>query len=120
MEECERELPENSAQPLQHFDANYGQKRIHEKGIMMGSARCEHRRRRTSRSKDGSRQSSKGSEVWRPDIPNGEESADTEDIDRLLLSSLRLWEVERDLIEERIAAKKSVRTGSRRRSDVAA
>jgi hypothetical protein len=33
-----------------------------------------------------------------------DEFAQTEEIDRLLLSSLRLWEVERDLIEERIAA----------------
>jgi hypothetical protein len=24
MKECERELPKNSAQPLQCFDANYG------------------------------------------------------------------------------------------------
>jgi hypothetical protein len=32
------------------------------------------------------------------------ESAQAEEIDRLLLSSLRFWEVERDLIEERVAA----------------
>jgi len=32
------------------------------------------------------------------------ESAEAEEIDRLLLSSLRFWEVERDLIEERMAA----------------
>jgi hypothetical protein len=31
-------------------------------------------------------------------------SAEGEEIDSLLLSSLRFWEVERDLIEERIAA----------------
>jgi len=36
---------------------------------------------------------------------NGDESVEAEEIDRLLLSSLRLWEVERDLIEERMAAK---------------
>jgi hypothetical protein len=33
------------------------------------------------------------------------ESAQAEEIDRLLLSSLRFWEVERDLIEERMAAR---------------
>jgi hypothetical protein len=33
-----------------------------------------------------------------------DESAQAEGIDRLLLSSLRYWEVERDLIEERMAA----------------
>ena len=36
---------------------------------------------------------------------NGDESVEPEEIDRLLLSSLRLWEIERDLIEERMAAK---------------
>ena len=40
--------------------------------------------------------------MWRPEILNGDESAEAEQIDRLLLSSLRLWEVERDLIEERM------------------
>jgi len=34
-----------------------------------------------------------------------DESAQAEEIDRLLLSSLRYWEVERDLIEERVAAR---------------
>jgi len=34
-----------------------------------------------------------------------DESPDAEQTDRLLLSSLRFWEVERDLIEERIAAR---------------
>ncbi len=32
------------------------------------------------------------------------EFAQAEETDRLLLSSLRYWEVERDLIEERVAA----------------
>ncbi len=34
-----------------------------------------------------------------------DESTQAEGIDRLLLSSLRFWEVERDLIEERMAAR---------------
>jgi hypothetical protein len=38
-------------------------------------------------------------------VIDGDESADTEETDRLLLSSLRFWEVERDLIEERLAAR---------------
>jgi hypothetical protein len=33
-----------------------------------------------------------------------DEFAQTEGIDRLVLSSLRFWEVERDLINERMAA----------------
>jgi len=32
------------------------------------------------------------------------EAAQAQETDRLLLSSLRFWEVERDLIEERMAA----------------
>ena len=35
---------------------------------------------------------------------NGHEPVETEETDKLLLSSLRYWEVTRDLIEERIAA----------------
>jgi hypothetical protein len=37
-----------------------------------------------------------------------DESAQAEKFDRLLLASLRYWEVERDLIEERVAAIASV------------
>jgi hypothetical protein len=39
-----------------------------------------------------------------PDIMDDAEFAQTEEIDRLVVSSLRFWEVERDLIEERMAA----------------
>jgi hypothetical protein len=35
---------------------------------------------------------------------NGHEPDATEEVDKLLLSSLRYWEVTRDLIEERMAA----------------
>jgi len=35
---------------------------------------------------------------------DGHEATEAEKTDRLLLSSLRFWEVERDLIEERVAA----------------
>ena len=37
-----------------------------------------------------------------------DESAELEETDRLLLSALRYWEVQHDLIEERIAAIRSV------------
>jgi hypothetical protein len=37
-----------------------------------------------------------------------DESAEFEETDRLLLSALRYWEVQHDLIEERIAAIRSV------------
>jgi hypothetical protein len=36
---------------------------------------------------------------------NGNQPVEAEETDRLLLSSLRYWEVERDLIEERLAAR---------------
>jgi hypothetical protein len=39
-----------------------------------------------------------------PEMIHDDESAQAEGIDRLLLSSLRYWEVERDLIEERMTA----------------
>lgn len=63
------------------------------------------RRRRTPKFKRKSQQSSKLSEALPPKIMNGDESAAAEETDRLLLSSLRYWEVERDLIEERLGAR---------------
>ena len=63
------------------------------------------RRHRTPKFKRKSQQSSKLSEGLPPKIMNGDESAEAEETDRLLLSSLRYWEVERDLIEERLAAR---------------
>ena len=69
----------------------------------MGSAPKEHRGWRRSKSKRKSQPSSKRSEEWRPKIMNGNEPVEAEETDRLLLSSLRYWEVERDLIEERLA-----------------
>lgn len=47
---------------------------------------------------------SKRSETSWPETIDDDESAQAEEIDRLLLSSLRYWEVERELIEERVAA----------------
>ena len=44
-------------------------------------------------------------EAWRLPVVPDDEMTESEEIDRLLLSSLRYWEVERDLIEERLAAK---------------
>ena len=62
--------------------------------------------RRTSKSKHKSRRSSKTLDSWGPEVLR-EESAEAEQIDRLLSSALRLWEVERDIIEERKDARKS-------------
>jgi len=55
------------------------------------------------KSKGRSRTSSRRcSEALWPETVDGEESGQAEEIDRLLLSSLRYWEVEHDLIEERL------------------
>lgn len=93
------------SQPLRDRNAKYRTKRIYEGELLMGSARKEHGRWGRSKSKRKSQPSSKRSEGWRPKITNGNESGEAEETDRLLLSSLRYWEVERDLIEERLAAR---------------
>src|SRR2546421_12382072 len=80
------------------------QKGIDEEGILMGAAR-RRRRWRTSKSKHRRQRSSKPSAHWRREMSDDNESAEAEGIDRLLLSALKFWEVERDLIEERRAAK---------------
>ena len=80
------------------------QKRIHEGGILMEAAR-RRRRWRISRSKRTRQRSSKPSAQWRPEASNDSGSAESEGIDRLLLSALNYWEVERDLIEERMEAR---------------
>jgi len=63
--------------------------------------------KQTSKSKRRSQQSGKPPKAWQPEVSNGDESAEAEQIDRLLTSSLRLWEVEREIIEERRDARKS-------------
>jgi hypothetical protein len=86
----------------------------------MRAARPGRRRWRTSKSRRRPNKSRKRPEAWRLEIMNEDESAEADEIDRLLLSSLRYWEVERDLIEERRAARKSVKNGALRRPDIAA
>jgi hypothetical protein len=46
--------------------------------------------------------SSKRSGALWPETVDADEPAQAEEIDSLLLSSLRVWEVEHDLIEERM------------------
>ena len=59
---------------------------------------------RTSKPRRTRRKSSKDSGSWWPERLNADQSAEAEKIDSLLLSALRAWEVDRDLIEERMAA----------------
>jgi hypothetical protein len=59
---------------------------------------------RTLKFKRRSRKLTKCSGTSQSETMDGHEATDAEKTDRLLLSSLRFWEVERDLIEERVAA----------------
>ena len=72
----------------------------------MGATQQNRKCRRMSRFRRKRQSSNKCTEALGSEITDGSEavrSAEGEEVDRLLLSSLRFWEVERDLIEERIA-----------------
>jgi hypothetical protein len=86
----------------------------------MGARARRRRGWRTSKSTSRAKKSNQRSEAWQPEIADNGESAETEEIDRLLLSSLKFWEVERDLIEERLAVSRSARNGALHRRDIAA
>ena len=70
----------------------------------MGAAGRVLRGSRTPRFRSTPEKSSRCSGASWPEPMDDDESARIEGIDRLLLSSLRYWEVKRDLIEECIAA----------------
>jgi len=70
----------------------------------MGAGKRRRMRSRKSKSGRTLQKSNKRSEALWPEPMDDDESAQAEEIDRLLLSSLRYWEVERDLIEERMVA----------------
>ena len=70
----------------------------------MGAEKGKRRRWRSSKSKRKRETASKRSEAPRPQTMNGHEPGEAEEIDKLLLSSLKYWEVTRDLIEERMGA----------------
>jgi hypothetical protein len=71
---------------------------------LMGATRAKRSRWRTLKFKRKPKKLSKHMRASPPDMMDDDESVQTEEIDRLVLSSLRFWEVERDLIEERMAA----------------
>jgi hypothetical protein len=73
----------------------------------MGSARSRRIRSKTSRSKRRAQKPSKHYKALRCAMPHHDATAQFESTHSLLLSSLRYWEVERDLIEERITALRS-------------
>jgi hypothetical protein len=69
----------------------------------MEPTRPKHAKWQTLKLKRRQRRLSKRERTSPPEILDHNESAQDEQIDRLLLSSLTFWEVERDLIEERMA-----------------
>ena len=71
----------------------------------MGATQPRRTRSRKSKFRRKPQRSGKPFEAWRLQLAPADESTESEETDRLLLSSLRYWEVERDLIEERLAAK---------------
>ena len=72
--------------------------------LLMGAARRRRAKWRTSKFRRRPERSIKCVAASQPETMDNNESAQTQETDRLLLSSLRFWEVERDLIEERMAA----------------
>lgn len=71
---------------------------------MMGAGRTNRTRSRNAKSRRRRRGSAKVSGKLRPLMINNEETTDVEQTPSLLVSSLKYWEVERDLIDERLAA----------------
>ena len=70
----------------------------------MRAARTKHTRSRNAKSRRIRRSSAKLSGKLRPLMIANEETTDVDRTPSLLLSSLRYWEVERDLIDERLDA----------------
>jgi hypothetical protein len=71
----------------------------------MGAGRSRDMRSRRSKPKRRAQRSSKHYESALHEMTGDDESPRLEPTHSLLLSSLRFWEVERDLIEERVATK---------------
>ena len=67
---------------------------------------------RASKSTRRQQRTSKRFGASQPERIDDDESAGFEETDRLFLSALRYWEVQRDLIEERIPAIRSVSVAS--------
>jgi hypothetical protein len=76
----------------------------------MRAGRLRRRRLRTASSKRSVRKSSKSSNASPRVIADDQQPTQVEPAHSLLLSSLRYWEVERDLIEERIAGIRQCRS----------
>jgi hypothetical protein len=71
---------------------------------LMGATKPKPAKWQTLKFKRRPRKLSKRSDTSWPETMDGDESVEAKKLDRLLMSSLKFWEVERDLIEERITA----------------
>jgi hypothetical protein len=99
--EWSRKIFRRFAQLLSHRDVKlFGRE-------LMAVERPNRTRSRTSKSRRKPQKSSERSTVLWPEPMDDDDQA--EKTDRLLLSSLRYWEVERDLIEERRSAPNPIR-----------
>jgi hypothetical protein len=90
---------------LLNLDTNQVKRKRGTRGEAMKTGRPTHSRSRKSKSKQGAQRAGKNYEALQDAITNDDETIPLEPTHSLLLSSLRYWEVERDLIEERIAAR---------------
>jgi hypothetical protein len=70
----------------------------------MGAARRRRAKWRTSKFRRRVERSIKCLPASQPETMDDSQFVQVEETDRLLVSSLKFWEVERDLIEERMAA----------------
>jgi len=79
----------------------------------MGAGRTTRTRSRNAKFKRRRRSSAKLCGKSRPLMIANEETTDVDRTPSLLFSSLRYWEVERDLIDERLATRRTVRQSKR-------
>jgi hypothetical protein len=77
--------------------------------MVIGAAREERRKWRRVKSE---RKRQKAANNQAPKTTDRDETLQKEQADRLLLSALNYWEVKRDLIEERLAARRSATAAS--------
>jgi hypothetical protein len=78
----------------------------------MGARRTSRTRSRNAKFRRRRRSSAKLSGKLRPPMIANKETTDVERTPSLLLSSLRYWEVERDLIDEWLAVRPALLRGS--------
>ena len=97
------------SRPLRNCDANQGQREQKERTMVTGAARRGRGRWRRVKSRRKLERTAKnqGEKTLERDEPLQGDQAD-----RLLLSALKYWEVERDLIEERLATMRSAAAAS--------